>query len=205
MKKLEEDFEKAGGEWKEYPVSKVFNIEHTLSFNKDVLTEGDGYDYVTRTSQNQGILQTTGFVNQENINEAGTWSLGLLQMDFFYRNKPWYAGQFVRKITPKLSLSRYGVLYFSALLNKQKQHLLSVLVRDVDKQFLNSTFYLPFKNKEIDFQYIENYIKALEAERIETLEAYLTVTGLKDYHLTKNDEKILDTFTKLTDTESRVE
>lgn len=62
-----------------------------------MLTVGDGYDYVTRTSQNQGILQSTGFVNQENVNDAGVWSLGLLQMDFFYRNKPWYAGQFVRK------------------------------------------------------------------------------------------------------------
>ncbi|HGA1213313.1 TPA: restriction endonuclease subunit S, partial [Streptococcus suis] len=64
---------------------------------------------------------------------------------------------------------------------------------------------LPFLNNQIAFSYMESYIKTLEAERIETLEAYLTVTGLKEYHLTKNDEKILDTFTKLTDTESRVE
>lgn len=64
---------------------------------------------------------------------------------------------------------------------------------------------LPFKNGRIAFSYMENYIKALEAERIETLEAYLTVTNLKDYHLTKNDEKILDRFDKLNDTKSRVE
>lgn len=170
-----------------------------------MLTEGDGYDYVTRTSQNQGILQSTGFVNQENVNDAGVWSLGLLQMDFFYRNKPWYAGQFVRKVIPLISMTRHYVFYFQTLLNKLKPKLLSGLVRDVDETFLSSYFILPIKNSEIDFQYIENYIKTLEAERIETLEAYLTVTGLKDYHLTKNDEKILDTFTKLTDTESRVE
>ena len=66
----------------------LFEIQNTLSFNKDQLSFGTDYDYVTRTSQNQGILQTTGFVNQENINLAGTWSLGLLQMDFFYREKP---------------------------------------------------------------------------------------------------------------------
>lgn len=205
LQKLEDDFKRAGGVWRDYPVDKLFIIQNTLSFNKDVLTDGDGYDYVTRTSQNQGILCTTGFVNQENINEAGTWSLGLLQMDFFYRNKPWYAGQFVRKIVPLIPLSRYGVLYFTVLLNGLKQYLLSGLVRDVDDKFLSSTFELPMKNDEIDFQYIENYIKTLEAERIETLEAYLTVTGLKDYHLTEKDEKILDTFTKLSDTESRVE
>ena len=213
LAKLDKEFEEAGGEWREYPVSKLFKIKSTLSFNKDMLTVGDGYDYVTRTSQNQGILQSTGFVNQENVNDAGVWSLGLLQMDFFYRNKPWYAGQFVRKVIPLISMTRHYVLYFQTLLNKLKPKLLSGLVRDVDETFLSSHFVLPMKNGEIDFLYIENYIKTLEAERIETLEAerietleaYLTVTGLKDYHLTKNDEKILDTFTKLTDTESRVE
>ena len=64
---------------------------------------------------------------------------------------------------------------------------------------------LPTLNNKIAFSYMENYIKALEAERIETLEAYLTVTNLRDYHLTKNDEKVLDKFAKLSDTKSRVE
>lgn len=72
-----------GIEWREYSVSDLFEIKSTLSFNKDSLTNGHDYDYVTRTSQNQGVLQTTGFVNEENINSAKTWSLGLLQMDFF--------------------------------------------------------------------------------------------------------------------------
>lgn len=108
----------------------MFEIQNTLSFNKDALVAGTDYDYVTRTSQNQGILQETGFVNKENINSAGNWSLGLLQMDFFYRHKPWYAGQFVRKITPKIQLNKSSILFFTVLLNLQKQHLLSVLVRD---------------------------------------------------------------------------
>ncbi|GAA8017416.1 hypothetical protein JP0557_03860 [Helicobacter pylori] len=46
----------------------MFEIEKTLSFNKDALTQGQDYDYITRTSQNQGVLQTTGFVNAENLN-----------------------------------------------------------------------------------------------------------------------------------------
>ena len=82
----------------------LFEIQKTRGFNASALTEGDTYDYVTRTSMNQGVLRTTGFVNKENINNAGTWSLGLLQMDFFYRSKPWYAGQFVRKIAPKIEI-----------------------------------------------------------------------------------------------------
>lgn len=99
--------------WVEFELQELFEIQNTLSFNKDVLVDGNKYDYVTRTSQNQGILQTTGFVNKENINSAGNWSLGLLQMDFFYREKSWYAGQFVRKIIPKIKMkNRYIINFF---------------------------------------------------------------------------------------------
>ena len=171
-----------GIEWREYEIGDLFKIQHTLSFNKDGLTIGSEYDYVTRTSQNQGILQETGFVNNENINAAGTWSLGLLQMDFFYRKKPWYAGQFVRKIVPKIELSKHSILYFTVLFNKQKQNLLSGLVRSVDKAFLTAKVRLPTKSSQIDFDFIEKFIVTLNAERIVTLNAYLKATGLTSYN-----------------------
>ena len=172
----------------------MFEIQNTLSFNKGKLTFGSEYDYVTRTSQNQGILQETGFVNQENINPADTWSLGLLQMDFFYRNKPWYAGQFIRKIIPKLEISRNLMVYFTVILNKQKENLLSGLVRSVDEKFLNAEVILPTKNNKIDFDFMESFIAELEAERITKLEAYLSATGLKNYTLTAQEQKVLDDF-----------
>ena len=56
---------------------------------------------------------------------------------------------------------------------------------------------LPFLNGKMNFSYMEKFIEELEAERIEELEAYLTATGLKDYKLTKEDEKILDDFEKM--------
>ena len=99
----------------------LFSIHNTLSFNTDKLITGNEYDYVTRTSQNQGILKQTGFVNSENINPAGNWSLGLLQMDFFYREKSWYAGQFVRKIIPKIHIPENAIRFFTTVLNNQKQ------------------------------------------------------------------------------------
>ncbi|WP_218056205.1 restriction endonuclease subunit S [Gilliamella sp. App6-5] len=196
-KKLQE------AKWGEFKLGDLFDIKNTLSFNKEKLTVGNQYDYVTRTSQNQGILIETGYINKENLNSSGNWSLGLLQMDFFYRQKPWYAGQFVRKIVPKIQLKKNSVLYFTALLNKQKQNLLSVLVRDVDKTFLNTIVQLPIlKDGQIDFDFMENFIAELEAERIAELEAeriaeleaYLSVTGLKDYTLTKEEQQALDYF-----------
>lgn len=175
-------------------MGELFEIQNTLSFNKDKLVDGNDFDYVTRTSQNQGILQETGFVNEENINPAGTWSLGLLQMDFFYREKPWYAGQFVRKIVPKIELNKSSILFFTVIFNKQKQNLLSGLVRDVDKAFLTAKIHLPTQNGKIDFAFMENFIAELEAERIAELEAYLRVTGLSDYILTEEERAVLEAF-----------
>lgn len=155
---------------------------------------GNEYDYVTRTSYNQGVLRKTGYVNQQNINEKGTWSLGLLQMDFFYRKNPWYAGQFVRKIVPKIDLDENAILFFTTVLNMQKQKLLNVLVRDVDSTFLSTNIQLPTKNGKIDFLFMEYFVAELEAQRVAELEAYLTITGLKDYELTDEEKEVLETF-----------
>ncbi len=181
-------------EWGEFKAKALFGIQNTLSFNAECLVDGVEYDYVTRTSNNQGILRSTGFVNKENINPAGCWSLGLLQMDFFYREKPWYAGQFVRKVIPKFSVTKALSLFFTAVLNMQKEKLLSVLVRDVDNTFLNLMIKLPVKDGKIDFDFIENFIAELEAQKIAELEAYLSVTGLKDTRLSLEEEQALSVF-----------
>ncbi|GAA8838410.1 restriction endonuclease subunit S [Helicobacter pylori] len=199
--------------WGEFRLGDLFEIEKTLSFNKDALTQGQDYDYITRTSQNQGVLQTTGFVNAENLNPPFTWSLGLLQMDFFYRKKSWYAGQFMRKITPKTEIENKINLhiahYFTTLLNSLKRPLLSVLVRDIDKTFRDQKIQLPLKPTantqtldDIDFNFMEKFIAELEqcrlAEleqcRLAELEAYLKATGLSNTTLSNDEENALNVF-----------
>ncbi|WP_208363058.1 restriction endonuclease subunit S [Helicobacter pylori] len=199
--------------WGEFKLGDLFEIEKTLSFNKDALTQGEDYDYITRTSQNQGVLQTTGFVNAENLNPPFTWSLGLLQMDFFYRKKSWYAGQFMRKITPKAEIENKINLriahYFTTLLNALKRPLLSVLVRDIDKTFREQKIQLPLKPtantqtlKDIDFNFMEKFIAELEQCRLAELEqcrlaelqAYLKATGLSNTTLSSDEENALNVF-----------
>ncbi|NHA62867.1 restriction endonuclease subunit S [Helicobacter pylori] len=169
--------------WQSFRLGDLFEIEKTLSFNKDALTQGQDYDYITRTSQNQGVLQTTGFVNAENLNPPFTWSLGLLQMDFFYRKKSWYAGQFMRKITPKAEIKNKinsrTAHYFTTLLNALKRPLLSVLVRDIDKTFREQKIQLPLKPtanaqtlKDIDFNFMRTLINALMKQTIHGVAQY---------------------------------
>lgn len=160
-------------EWKEFVLGDLFDIDNTSSFNSDSLVPGTQYDYVTRTSTNQGVLQETGFINEENINKAGTWSLGLLQMDFFYRKKDWYAGQFVRKITAKIEIPEKAIPFMTVVLNNQKPVLLSVLVRSVDTKFRKTKVQLPCKDGKIDFEFMESFISDLEKERVKDVSDYL--------------------------------
>ncbi|MDR2660660.1 MAG: restriction endonuclease subunit S [Lactobacillaceae bacterium] len=163
---LIEDFRNGGvSNYGEFMLGDLFEIQKTLSFNKDKLTTvGDKkYAYVTRTSLNNGILQYTDFVNNENINSENTYSLGLLQMNFFYQKSKWYAGQFVRKITPKFKMDDNIAKYFNTILNKQQKLLLSVLVRSIDKTFNNTKIKLPITDTgDIDFNYMIKYIRAIE-------------------------------------------
>lgn len=83
--------------------------------------------------------------------------------------------------------------FFNAILNKQKQNLLSVLVRNVDTVFKSTKISLPIKPNtnldklaQIDFDFMENFITQLEA--------YLLVTGLKDYTLTAAEQQALADF-----------
>ncbi|MGN8476848.1 restriction endonuclease subunit S [Helicobacter pylori] len=150
-------------------------------------------------------MQTTGFVNAENLNPPFTWSLGLLQMDFFYRKKSWYAGQFMRKITPKAEIKNkinsHTAHYFTTLLNALKRPLLSVLVRDIDKTFREQKIQLPLKPtaktqtlEDIDFTFMEKFIAELEQCRLAELQAYLKATGLENTTLSSDEENALNVF-----------
>lgn len=56
---------------------------------------------------------------------------------------------------------------------------------------------------EIAFNYMESYIKELEAERLQELEAYLKVTGLNDYTLSQKEKEALKAFENLSASNER--
>jgi len=116
-------------------------------------------------------------------------------MDFFYRQNPWYAGQFVRKIVPKINIEPLTAPFFTSSLNKLKPLLMSVLVRNVDKTFLNSEITLPIdENGNINFDFMISVIAELETDHIGEVEAHLLATGLKNYELTVEEQNALAKF-----------
>lgn len=56
---------------------------------------------------------------------------------------------------------------------------------------------LPMSDGKINFVFMENFVAELEAQRVAELEAYLSVSGLKDTHLSFEEEQALVNFDKL--------
>ena len=61
----------------------------------------------------------------------------------------------------------------------------------------NKYIQLPVRNGAIDFEFMDSFIAELEAQHIAELEAYITITGLRDYTLTENEIKALSDFDSL--------
>lgn len=206
LAKLDKEFEEAGGEWREVELGNIFKIySPSKRFNANNLTFDGVFPYVARGDKNNGIR---GYIDEDTryLSPANSISFGQDTATMFYQKSAYFTGD-------KIKIFEMNEEGFN---QRTAQFIISAMRKSFANFSWGSSSYnenilkttktsLPYHGDKIAFSYMENYIKTLEAERIETLEAYLTVTGLKEYHLTKNDEKILDTFTKLTDTESRVE
>lgn len=148
--------------YEKFRVGDLFDVKTIKGINNDKLntdyTQGK-YRYITRTSLNNGISSITGLIQNVEIQEKNTFSLGLLGMDFFYQSHPWYAGQFVRKIQPKFSINKNLAIYFSTIFNKRSEYYKGVLIRDFDKKFKNDVLTLPSIDENTpDFEYMEKAI-----------------------------------------------
>ena len=106
-----------------------------------------------------------------------------------YQREPYYTSQNINKLIPKFDMTTGAIYYlithiyrFVSLFDGQQG---GYKLDELKKHKI----LLPIKDDRLALSYMENYIKVLENERIETLEAYLLVSGFKDYQLTKRGKR----------------
>ena len=194
LQELEENFKKNGGKFEKVRLETLFDVRSNPQLNKKafVFSEKGKYPYFTRTVTNNGILGYVEYLDEKHKIPGNTLAVGMLGMQFFYMKSDFYAGQFTKTIFPKFNpFNEKIALYFISILNKCSKYFLSVLVRDFKKIFNETEIMLPLKNKKISFEYMEQYVRELESERVRELEAYLIASGLNNYQLTDNEKKIL--------------
>lgn len=99
-------------------------------------------------------------------------------------------------IKPKFKATVSNLYFFSTAIKKSIKLKFSYENKAGWEKVKNEYIQLPTKEGEIDFEFMELFVAELEAQRVAELEAYLTVTGLKNYQLTKEEKlalKELDT------------
>lgn len=141
-----------------------------------------------------------GFITEDELflNEENTISFGQDTATMFYQENPYFTGDKIKILKSKderfnKKNAQFFVLTMSKAFSSFSWGASSFNVKIIERQKI----YLPIKNGEIDFDFMESFIAELEAERIAKLEAYLIATGLKDYVLTVEEQQALDDFEKM--------
>lgn len=205
MEKLEREFLENGGEWKEVCVDELFNKKTMKGFPKyeeNLSAKDEGfhifgqnirYQYPQKVILNNKYLHKIDKDKPILAYTSSSCEIGIIE-ESFYRSGDNGAFQ---GLFPKFK--NYNKKHLLFILSMLKKHFNTFDYSTSMADFMKLEILLPFKNGKINFSYMEKFIEELEAERIEELEAYLVATGLKDYKLTKEDQKILDDFEKMSD------
>jgi hypothetical protein len=155
-KKLPLDISK----WKKYKIDDLFEVEGTKTTPQAVLENyGHGiYPYITTQSSNNGVK---GFYNY--YTETGN----VLVIDSAvagycsYQEKNFSASDHVEKLSPQFTLNKYIGLFLVSIINKECYRY-NYGRKCNQIQIKNITLKLPAGNAgEPDWQFMENYIKAL--------------------------------------------
>ena len=152
-----------------------------------------------------------GFSNLEALNKGNsiTCSDTTIGADTMYYQKDDFIGyQHIQRFEPKFSHFNDKIASFiisvcrHSTQNKGYDYGFKFNRTEMNK----TTVQLPLKEKSldfsnpcdniknIDFDFMESFIRELEEERIRELNAYLLATGLKDYTLTPKEENALEAF-----------
>lgn len=159
-----------------------------------------GHPYVVRTSQNNGIR---GYIeyDEKYLNPKNTISFGQDTATMFYQERPYFTGDKIKILQLKIDkLNHRTAMYLLASMQKAfsmfswGQSKFNVSTIGEVKFDLPMLPYVSQKTvydlNDIDWDYMHEYIRELEQERIRELELYLKVTGLSNYELT-DEEKII--------------
>lgn len=182
--------------WGEYRLQDLFDhIEQGRRLKKDDQISGT-IPFVMSGTTNQGVV---GYIS----NPVALFPKNSLTIDIFgnayYRNYAFGAGDDTGVYwNEQQNYSPSTMLFFVAAINKALKGKYSYGHKLRSSQSFDFTILLPqTETGDIDFAFIENFLRELEESRLRELEAYLLASGLKDYHLTTADHASLDSFTKI--------
>jgi len=185
-------------EWGEFKLGNIFEIDAWIyGKNKKYMTTLDTPDknsiaIISGTTENNGVAYyTNDKLSDEEIfkSELTISTRGEYSGTVFYHDEKFALANNI--LVMKMdNLTKNQKLFFAGIINALEYGGYSNYPRK--ETLKNNTVSLPVKsNNIIDFEFMEKFIEELEAYHIEKIETYLTVTGLKDFTLTEEEQNVL--------------
>ena len=177
----------------------MFEINPTKYYklkNEEIISENGDVPLISNSSTDNGVM---GYSNLNPLNKGNSLTcsdttLGAETM--YYQEKDFIGYSHIQHLVPKFKGFNKAIAYMiitaSRIATTNKYDYGAKFNRN---EMNNTKISLPVKkDREIDFAFMEDFISQLEACRLSQLEAYLLVTGLKNYTLTPAEEQALTDF-----------
>ena len=159
-------------EYRKFKVADVFNIKCSKYYNPKKYKEGK-IPYIARTTFNNGVVDL--IETNETLYSANCITIGAESAKAFYQKKPFITGNKIYRLYLKekynFILNEKVALYFCSLLNKigEKYDYTNAFISSrIESEILN----LPTTNKQIDFEFMDNYIKNIEIKMRTLISSY---------------------------------
>ena len=154
-------------EWGEFFIEDLFNTKIGKSIDGNKINKASGkIAYITRKESNNGL---DGFIKND-INflnkDFPVITIGNETAEPFVQLYPFFTGTKVNILNPKNKVSRYSLTFISECLKKHKvKYSYSFTINST--RLKRQKILLPTdKNGQPDYDYMENYIKKLEYEKL---------------------------------------
>lgn len=201
LQEIDDKFKKSGGKFEKYKIGKLFE-KITLKFkginfkkDRDLSTSinkefnlplvnakhgNNGIMYYGREEEWEYTENTIDIVNDGAIATGDVYpqpqKTGILYNAYL--------------IKPKFTLNNSNILiYFSTVIKKSIKYKYGYDKKASWERVKDDIIYIPTLNNKLAFEYMEEWIRELESERIRELDAYLQATGLNNYILDENDRE----------------
>lgn len=194
LAELEENFRKNGGSFKKVKLGELFTFKGVKQAKRQELIPSiqGGIPYVVQSQNNNMVKRYVDknhlLSNDEPYEQGNAIVLGVTLPAVSYQEQDFGASQV---ITARSSfLKPLNALYFVAVIKKAISKFSYTYKPGIEK-YKNLEIIIPIVRGSFALDYMEQFVRELEAERVRELEAYLLVSGLNDYQLTDNEREIL--------------
>lgn len=154
-------------EWGEFFIENLFDTKIGKSIDGNKINKLTGrIAYITRKESNNGLDGFISFDKKLLNFEYPVITIGNETAEPFVQSYPFFTGTKVNILKPKEKISRYSLLFIAESIKKHKgKYSYSFTINST--RLKRQKILLPINTKnEPDYEYMENYIKKIEFEKL---------------------------------------